>query len=101
MAEAKRRGFGEDAIYFDHRADCQDSAQHRTCIGRWRGVVSRPGPRSWTRSSDRGRGWAQPPQMRPDDEPPRLGRLRSSALLRLTARSFTSSQRRVLIMRQT
>ena len=40
MAEAKRRGYGEDGIYFDHRADCQDSAHHRTCDGRWRGVVS-------------------------------------------------------------
>jgi len=27
MAEAKRRGDGEDGIYFDHRADCRDSAQ--------------------------------------------------------------------------
>ena len=26
MAEAKRRGYGEDGIYFDHRADCRDSA---------------------------------------------------------------------------
>jgi integrase len=40
MAEAKRRGYGEDGIYFDHRADCRDSAHHRTCDGRWRGVVS-------------------------------------------------------------
>jgi integrase len=40
MAEAKRRGYGEDGIYFDHRADCRDSAHHKTCIGRWRGVVS-------------------------------------------------------------
>ena len=40
MAEAKRRGYGEDGIYFDHRADCRDSAHHRTCSGRWRGVVS-------------------------------------------------------------
>jgi hypothetical protein len=36
MAEAKRRGYGEDGIYFDHR----DSAHHKTCPGRWRGVVS-------------------------------------------------------------
>jgi integrase len=40
MAEAKRRGYGEDGIYFDHRGDCRDSAHHKTCAGRWRGVVS-------------------------------------------------------------
>jgi len=40
MAEAKRRGYGEDGIYFDHRGDCRDSVQHKTCAGRWRGVVS-------------------------------------------------------------
>ena len=40
MAGASRRGYGEDGIYFDHRADCQDSAHHKTCSGRWRGVVS-------------------------------------------------------------
>jgi hypothetical protein len=40
MADGKRRGYGEDGIYFDHRADCRDSAHHRTCAGRWRGVVS-------------------------------------------------------------
>ena len=40
MAEAKRRGYGDDGIYFDHRGDCEDSAHHRTCAGRWRGVVS-------------------------------------------------------------
>ena len=40
MAQARRRGFGEDGIYFDHRADCRDSVHHRTCAGRWRGVVS-------------------------------------------------------------
>src|SRR5580658_7990279 len=38
MAGASRRGYGEDGIYFDHRADCHDSAHHRTCSGRWRGV---------------------------------------------------------------
>ncbi|MGH3266035.1 MAG: site-specific integrase, partial [Trebonia sp.] len=31
---------GEDGIYFDHRGDCRDSAHHKTCAGRWRGVVS-------------------------------------------------------------
>ena len=40
MAEAKRRGYGEDGIYFDHRGDCRDSTHHETCSGRWRGVVS-------------------------------------------------------------
>src|SRR5215472_10682394 len=40
MAEAKRRGYGEDGIYFDHRGDCRDSAHHKICTGRWRGVVS-------------------------------------------------------------
>ena len=40
MADARRRGYGEDGIYFDHRTDCRDSAHHRTCDGRWRGVVS-------------------------------------------------------------
>jgi len=40
MADAKRRGYGEDGIDFGHRADCKDSAHHRTCAGRWRGVVS-------------------------------------------------------------
>ena len=40
MAGASRRGYGEDGIYFDHRDDCRDSAHHKTCSGRWRGVVS-------------------------------------------------------------
>ena len=40
MAEVKRRGYGEDGIYFDHGGDCRDSAYHKTCPGRWRGVVS-------------------------------------------------------------
>ena len=40
MAGAARRGYGEDSIYFDHRGDCRDSALHKTCAGRWRGVVS-------------------------------------------------------------
>jgi hypothetical protein len=34
MAEAKRRGYGEDGIYFDHRDDCRDSAHRKTCSGR-------------------------------------------------------------------
>jgi hypothetical protein len=37
---ASCRGYGEDGIYFDHRGDCRDSALHKTCAGRWRGVVS-------------------------------------------------------------
>ena len=40
MAEAKRRGYGDDGIYFDHRGDCRDTRNHKTCSGRWRGVVS-------------------------------------------------------------
>jgi len=40
MAGAARRGYGEDGIYFDHRGDCRDSALHKTCAGRRRGVVS-------------------------------------------------------------
>src|SRR5260370_26523054 len=40
MAGASRRGYGEGGIYFDHRADCRDSAHHKTCSGRWRGVVA-------------------------------------------------------------
>ncbi len=40
MAEEKRRGYGEDGSYFDHQGDCRDSAHHKTCSGRWRGVVS-------------------------------------------------------------
>jgi hypothetical protein len=40
MADASRRGYGEDGIYFDHRGDCRDSAHHKTGARRWRGVVS-------------------------------------------------------------
>jgi integrase len=35
-----RRGFGEDAVYFDHAGECQDARYHRGCPGRWRGAVS-------------------------------------------------------------
>jgi hypothetical protein len=35
-----RRGFGDDAIYFDHSGDCHDARLHRRCSGRWRGAVS-------------------------------------------------------------
>ena len=40
MAGASRRGYGEDGIYFDHRGERRDSTLHKTCSGRWRGVVS-------------------------------------------------------------
>jgi integrase len=35
-----RRGFGEDAIYFDHTGNCRDARNHKGCPGRWRGAVS-------------------------------------------------------------
>ena len=35
-----RRDFGDDGIYFDHRSECRDAANHRSCDGRWRGAVS-------------------------------------------------------------
>jgi hypothetical protein len=35
-----RRGYGDDGIYFDHVGECRHPAQHRSCAGRWRGVVS-------------------------------------------------------------
>ena len=38
--DSRKLGLGEDGIYFDHRGDCRDSALHKTCAGRWRGVVS-------------------------------------------------------------
>jgi hypothetical protein len=37
---AKRRGRGEDSVYYDHTGKCQDADKHRHCPGRWRGVVS-------------------------------------------------------------
>jgi integrase len=40
MAGTRRRGFGEDAIYFDHVGACHDGRHHKGCPGRWRGVVS-------------------------------------------------------------
>ncbi len=40
MADVKKRGWGEDSIYFDHRAACRDSERHRGCPGRWRGTMS-------------------------------------------------------------
>ncbi len=35
-----KRGFGEDGIYFDHLAECQDHLHHKSCRGRWRGAIS-------------------------------------------------------------
>ena len=35
-----RRGFRDDAIYFDHTGDCRDTRYHKGCPGRWRGAVS-------------------------------------------------------------
>ena len=35
-----RRGFRDDAIYFDHSGDCRDARSHKGCAGRWRGAVS-------------------------------------------------------------
>jgi integrase len=40
VANGKRRGYGEDSIYFDHASDCRDGQHHRGCPGRWRGSVS-------------------------------------------------------------
>ena len=40
MVETRRRGYGEDAIYFDHAGDCRDGKHHKGCPGRWRGVIS-------------------------------------------------------------
>ena len=40
VADGKRRGYGEDSIYFDHASDCRDGQHHRGCPGRWRGSVS-------------------------------------------------------------
>ena len=40
MAGRKRRGYGEDSIYFDHAGECRDGEHHRSCPGRWRGSVS-------------------------------------------------------------
>ncbi len=40
MVGSRRRGYGEDSIYFDHSSDCRDSQHHRGCPGRWRGEIS-------------------------------------------------------------
>jgi integrase len=40
MADAKRRAYGEDSLYFEHASGCRDPHHHRGCRGRWRGSVS-------------------------------------------------------------
>jgi integrase len=42
MHSTSRRGHGDDSIYYDHRigTECSDARHHKTCSGRWRGVVS-------------------------------------------------------------
>jgi hypothetical protein len=42
MHTTSRRGHGDDSIYYDHRigTECSDVRHHKTCSGRWRGVVS-------------------------------------------------------------
>jgi Phage integrase family len=40
MAEAKRRATAKTASTSTTGGDCRDSAHHKTCSGRWRGVVS-------------------------------------------------------------
>ena len=37
---ATRRGWRNDAVYFDHAGPCTDPARHRHCPGRWPGVIS-------------------------------------------------------------
>jgi integrase len=37
---SSRRGWGEDGIFFEHTGLCRDEARHRSCPGRWRGVIS-------------------------------------------------------------
>jgi len=40
VAGSKRRGYGEDSIYFDHASGCEDRLHRRGCPGRWRGSIS-------------------------------------------------------------
>jgi integrase len=40
MADHRKRGYGEDSIYFDHASECRDGEHHRSCSGRWRGSIS-------------------------------------------------------------
>jgi integrase len=35
-----RRGWGQDAISFEHTEPCRDLGRHRSCAGRWRGIIS-------------------------------------------------------------
>jgi integrase len=37
---SSRRRWGEDGIFFEHTGSCRDPERHRSCPGRWRGVVS-------------------------------------------------------------
>ena len=39
LSAMSRRGFGDDAIYFDHSA-APHARHHKGCPGRWRGAVS-------------------------------------------------------------
>jgi hypothetical protein len=50
-----RRGFGDDAVYFDHSGDCRDARHHKGCPGRWRGVVSLGCGRDGKRDPSQGR----------------------------------------------
>jgi hypothetical protein len=38
----KRRGRGEDAVYYEHHtgSERRDSRYHRSCSGRWRGKIA-------------------------------------------------------------
>jgi hypothetical protein len=40
MADAKRRGYGEDGVYFDHRETAGTAPTTGPVLGRWRDVVS-------------------------------------------------------------
>jgi integrase len=42
MVHTSRRAQGDDSIYYDHRVgtECSDARHHKTCSGRWRGVIS-------------------------------------------------------------
>ncbi len=35
-----RGGWGQDAISFEHTEPCRDPGRHRSCAGRWRGIIS-------------------------------------------------------------
>lgn len=42
MHTTSRRGHGDDSAYHDHRVGTgySDARHHKTCSGRWRGVIS-------------------------------------------------------------